>query len=357
MRTLWIPAIWIAAVGAAQANAEAWDNNNGREDEEKVAWGEHWSTSILGKYAVTDSDRDDIDYGAGFRFGLSHAVTRNLDLELNGFGNVLRRDSRSGNDWQYGLGLDGLYYLFDQGPTPYAIAGGGAVYNDYSRGNATAPFVNAGMGLKLRDVWENVSVRAEARYHADWADDAGDNARYDDIRLYVGVEIPVFRAPTPEPKTVQITKPTRVIERERVVERFPETQRLDGIQFDFDSADIDRNGRVVLRGVADELRQHPDVTVEIGGHTCNIGTAQYNRELSLRRARAVKAYLVERGIEPERMSVRGYGFDRPIASNETEAGREQNRRIELRRTDPGRHDDRGNARSPITGEHRRGSTE
>lgn len=108
---------------------------------------------------------------------------------------------------------------------------------------------------------------------------------------------------------------------------------LDGIQFAFDSAEIlPASERTLQRGLQ-ILRDNPDVRVEVGGHTDNVGGAAYNRRLSRQRAESVKRWLAEHGIEGGRMTTRGYGSTRPVASNDTEEGRAQNRRIEFRRLD------------------------
>lgn len=109
---------------------------------------------------------------------------------------------------------------------------------------------------------------------------------------------------------------------------------LDGIQFAFDSAEILPASERTLRRGLQILRDNPEVRVEIAGHTDNVGNASYNRRLSRARAQAVKRWLVERGIEEARMTTRGYGATQAVASNDTEAGRARNRRIEFRRLDP-----------------------
>ena len=112
-----------------------------------------------------------------------------------------------------------------------------------------------------------------------------------------------------------------VIIRERMV--------LSGVQFGYDSADILPASEPVLQIAVQALRDNPDVRVEIGGHTDNQGGRSYNRDLSQRRAEAVRDYLVAHGIDTGRMTVRGYGFSRPVASNDTPEGQAQNRRIEF----------------------------
>ena len=82
--------------------------------------------------------------------------------------------------------------------------------------------------------------------------------------------------------------------------------------------------------VAETLQAYPDVKVEIEGHTDNIGSDAYNQSLSERRARVVKAFLADHGVDAARMTPVGYGESQPIESNDTEEGREANRRVELR---------------------------
>jgi outer membrane protein OmpA-like peptidoglycan-associated protein len=69
--------------------------------------------------------------------------------------------------------------------------------------------------------------------------------------------------------------------------------------------------------------------IEIQGHTCNMGTAAYNKKLSDNRANSIMNYLIKKGIEGRRLSSKGYGLTRPKASNKTEADRILNRRVEL----------------------------
>jgi outer membrane protein OmpA-like peptidoglycan-associated protein len=77
----------------------------------------------------------------------------------------------------------------------------------------------------------------------------------------------------------------------------------------------------------------PALRGEIQGHTDNIGSAVYNQGLSERRAKAVRDYLLDLGIDSSRLDAVGFGLDRPAVSNETEIGRARNRRIEFRRID------------------------
>ncbi|WP_343211110.1 OmpA family protein [Archangium violaceum] len=86
----------------------------------------------------------------------------------------------------------------------------------------------------------------------------------------------------------------------------------------------------MLDQVARVLQQHPEVDrMVIEGHTDNRGNAEANRKLSLARAEAVRGYLVSKGVEPSRLEAKGFGPDRPLASNKTEKGRAANRRVEF----------------------------
>jgi outer membrane protein OmpA-like peptidoglycan-associated protein len=85
-----------------------------------------------------------------------------------------------------------------------------------------------------------------------------------------------------------------------------------------------------LERVAKVLKQYPQTTMKISGHTDSAGSEDYNQKLSERRAQSVKDALVGMGVDSSRMTIIGYGESKPIATNSTEAGRQQNRRVEIR---------------------------
>ncbi|CAM4173156.1 OmpA family protein [Vreelandella rituensis] len=109
----------------------------------------------------------------------------------------------------------------------------------------------------------------------------------------------------------------------------PESVVLENVNFEFDSAQLTLNAREVLDDVAERLANNPGVRVRIEGHTDSMGSAQYNKELSQRRAESVASYMAQRGVNADRMMAVGYGEERPIATNETDEGRARNRRVEL----------------------------
>ena len=84
-----------------------------------------------------------------------------------------------------------------------------------------------------------------------------------------------------------------------------------------------------LYNVAIALNKRPDQTITVEGHTDSVGSEEYNQALCVRRGESVYRYLVNRGVDPERFIVEGFGESRPIADNDTETGRAQNRRVEI----------------------------
>ncbi len=108
------------------------------------------------------------------------------------------------------------------------------------------------------------------------------------------------------------------------------TVRLNNIFFDTNRATLRPESALELDRLADYLRANPTLEVEIGGHTDNVGSDEANRTLSQSRARAVAEYLAGKGIAARRVQSRGYGEAVPTASNDTEEGRQQNRRVEFK---------------------------
>ncbi len=106
------------------------------------------------------------------------------------------------------------------------------------------------------------------------------------------------------------------------------------IYFEFNRAVIRDVSFPILNTVAQVMRDFPDITVEVQGHTDSRGRDDYNTRLSQERAESVRQYLIQQGIAAERMTARGYGETMPIDSNRTAAGRARNRRVEFVRTDP-----------------------
>ena len=102
-----------------------------------------------------------------------------------------------------------------------------------------------------------------------------------------------------------------------------------GLLYDFDSDNVKPEARKNLRALAQSLDKYPGSDILIVGHTDAVGASSYNQSLSERRASAAADYLVVQGVSRERVSTRGMGETDPIASNDSERGRELNRRVEV----------------------------
>jgi OOP family OmpA-OmpF porin len=127
-------------------------------------------------------------------------------------------------------------------------------------------------------------------------------------------------APVPAPAPAPAPKPKPVAEKI--------TFAAD-VLFDFDKATLKPEGRAKLDDLAAKVK---DVNLEVViaiGHTDSIGADAYNQRLSVRRAESVKAYLVSKGVEPNRVYTEGKGEKQPVASNKTKDGRQKNRRVEI----------------------------
>lgn len=108
------------------------------------------------------------------------------------------------------------------------------------------------------------------------------------------------------------------------------------VLFEFAKSDIKPGARQNLDRVVQYLEEFPDRQLRIEGHTDAIGPEPYNEELSRRRAQSVRTYLVNQGVDPQRIVTEGYGEQYPVAPNESSAGRLQNRRVEIVMLEPGR---------------------
>jgi hypothetical protein len=104
---------------------------------------------------------------------------------------------------------------------------------------------------------------------------------------------------------------------------------LEDCNFETGKAALMESSYAVLDELVAYLNRKDDERIELGGHTDNVGAAPKNLKLSLDRANSVRAYLLTKGIDPARVTAKGYGMTKPVASNKTAAGRAQNRRTEV----------------------------
>lgn len=103
---------------------------------------------------------------------------------------------------------------------------------------------------------------------------------------------------------------------------------LEGVLFDTNRATLQSESHARLDRVVEYMTHKPSARIRVAGHTDNVGNARVNQRLSERRAQAVREYLIAAGIDGSRIEAVGFGDEQPVASNDTEEGRQQNRRIE-----------------------------
>jgi len=228
-------------------------------------------------------------------------------------------DPNTGQSMQaIGYGIEGVVNLLpDRSLVPFIAAGIGGIH--YSRANEDTTdnrynkfAVSYGGGLK----WffaENWAVRGDIRHIMNF--DSFHNNLLGTIGLTYafGGRRAAAPAPAPEPAAEAIEKGRTTLD----------------VKFDFDKSVIKKGYYGDIDNLVSVMKEYPETNVALEGHTCSIGSDAYNKRLSQRRADAVKSYMVEKGgIDANRLNAIGYGEERPIASNDTEEGRMQNRRTE-----------------------------
>jgi OOP family OmpA-OmpF porin len=180
---------------------------------------------------------------------------------------------------------------------------------------AFAGAVFAAPSTSSSDNWRN------GHGNLQWKDTSGDcwrNSVWTPATAAEGCGKPAAAAPAAPAAVTPDAKP--VVAAEKI------TLQADAY-FDFDKSTLKAEGKAKLDELAGKLGQVNVETIVATGHTDSVGSDAYNQALSVRRANAVKAYLVSKGVAAERVLVEGKGEAQPVASNATKAGRAQNRRV------------------------------
>jgi len=321
----------------------------------------------LGNYVKADTHRGDgngnaVKYGTGASVLFGRHFANHFGWEANYTFTTLETGSNGGNDYYlHDLGGDLTYSFGDrQHITPFLLIGGGGVFDDVNpRANGGGSgYVDAGLGMTTGTFWHNrIRLRAEVRAVHDFIS-TPDHTGFTDYRAGLGIEIPFYelksgQAVITEPpvqvvKTEEIPWGLRDDDGDGVINEkdkcpntppntrvdgdgcpIPKVIRLDGVTFEFNKTHLRPDAKTILTWVLGIMQKYPDMQVELAGYTDSIGSAAYNLKLSQKRAEAVKAYLVEKGIADSRIQAKGYGKENPVASNKTDDGREYNRRVEL----------------------------
>ena len=268
-------------------------------------------------HAGTDHDETRVNIGGGVRYHINDMVSVRGDLrEFHGV-------DESTFDTLASLGLSLSFHRTTSEPQPADADGDGvADANDRCPGTPAGVKVNS-QGCELdsdndgvansKDQCPNTPAGAEVNSRGCELDNDNDgvvNSKDECPNTTMGAEV-----------------------NEQGCEGVTETVETINlrIQFPLNSAEIGNTYDAEIRAVAEHMEEHPETVAEIAGHTDSLGAADYNEQLSQRRAQSVADRLVNvHGVEADRVSAVGYGEAEPVASNETDAGRAQNRRVEAR---------------------------
>ena len=273
-------------------------------------------TPMIGGSWHISNDRyaDDIDLTYGLRF--AGRVAESVLVEV-GYDRIDNADYSLPNEStdvsRYYLDVVKEFYT-ESKLSPYILGGMGYEYMSNEIQSMDSDFfAQYGAGVRYAAA-EFLHLKAEIRHLISF------DGRSDVIGM-VGFSIP-FGTYTREP--VAVAEPERIVEEKPVLSHI----HTFSVQFPFDSSAIAPKYNAEIQDFAQSMKENPNQTAIISGHTDSTGDANYNEKLSQRRADAVKEAIIQEGVEAERLQSKGYGEARPIADNATKEGRAQNRRVE-----------------------------
>lgn len=247
--------------------------------------------------------------------------------------------------------------------TAFFVAGAGHLYSDYPAGNESGAAWSVGPGLTYR-IAEGLLVRGEARWVGTYVDTDPNIPQTEDeflshghfslglVKLF-GKDAPPAAVPPPppaEPAAAAAPPLPKDSDGDGVLDdkdQCPDTPKglkvdavgcvrdgqtiaLESVTFEFNKDILTLEARTTLDAAAQGLSKQKGLRLEVAGHTDARGSDSYNLQLSARRAAAVRAYLISRGVAADSLTSQGYGETQPVASNQTDEGRAQNRRVEFR---------------------------
>lgn len=308
---------------------------------------------VLGGVTEPDEDRpQDYDEVNTYQLIYGSQKSEKINTEFSLAYSILQYNIgtvKDAHDFHYTLGYDWLYFLNRDGWSPFGLAGGGVTFSKREPSDDEFLMLNLGAGIMKIISEHGVALRAEARYVYNF-DDKGGNDQPQDWRVMAGLMIPLTAKPVELPPPPPAPAPAVAdSDGDGVIDSadkcpgtlagvkvdgtgcaIPQILKLNGVNFEFDSSALDKNAKTILDEVSDSIKNQPTMQVEIAGHTDSVGDDAYNLNLSQRRVDSVRAYLVEKGAPADKFTAKGYGETEPVAGNDTDAGRAENRRVEFR---------------------------
>ena len=300
-----------------------------------------------------------------YGYELSPYFLAELNIQSSSF------DTRpfTGIDYQNGVTFDFVYQLRDRSAgllTPFVLIGAGPNYDDFypNHRDGASALVEGGIGMVTQPLFHGVRLRLDARYtrdsHEGW---------HQEPRALFGIDIPLghieHRVEVKYlPAKAEVHEVERIIVKETpppppapdsdgdgvddAHDKCPDTPKgmrvdvdgcvlagqvitLEGVHFEFNKTRVTSDAAALLDRLYLAFVGQPTLRAEIDGHTDSVGSEAANMTLSLKRAEAVRDYLIARGVRPTQLIARGYGKTEPLVSPEQgEADAERNRRVELR---------------------------
>ncbi|MFA6971851.1 MAG: outer membrane beta-barrel protein [Gallionella sp.] len=301
------------------------------------------------KLGSNQSDFSGLDKKSATAFGLEGGYNWNIDSFLLGvavFADLNGRATHNPGLVRYGssaYGLDGKFGLPMGNWLPYAKLGYEHTAGDGGASLVSGNGVHLGLGaeykfmpsLSVAGEFTNASAKAGAIRLNNNNFTLGINYYFDAVTAAPVEPVARFVSPVENPAMGEETKVVVKEQQKEVWKTLLEEKPVTftGVNFDTKSARLLPSAIVKLDDVVEFSKLYPDAQLQITGHTdYRAGKSKkgYNQKLSERRAEVFKAALVDKGVSADRIRTEGFGFDQPVADNKTEAGRTQNRRVEIR---------------------------
>ena len=307
-----------------------------------------WYVAPFASYVQTGGDRK-ADEGWGGGMGIGKMIDQHFNVEIKGFYEGFGGKNGS---WSLTGGTADLQYYFMRDKfSPYAVVAAGGM-NSCVGGNCAGGIIGeAGLGFTY-ELIDNLLLRSDVRYrynnNLDYHVQSGTD-QFNDMTVNVGFVVPFGEKPKPaaraevrpQPAPVQVAAAAPVkAAADPCKGRHYKSSHVDangcpvkivlkGEHFQYDSAVLHLNAKEILDGLVADLNSDPQKTeIQVQGYASSEGGAEYNVRLSERRARAVADYLKSKSVA-NKLTVKGFGIANPIADNSNEAGRAENRRVEL----------------------------